>query len=345
MNERARRGALGMVGLALGLVVAPAAGERGAVVREGLRLHAMQESATWGQHGISFGRAIDGMVTSEAEGVRELEQSRAERAHSPFVGVCEAVDGFRSMSAGRAGEARETDAAGDALVAWLGLDRTLAPELTGGSDGKARVEEVLGRYCARGRARGAGGACRGAPDDHGRDLHPGALLEAETLEEGDDAIAAMDWIRNVAVPVLDEPPEMTRTMAAGARRSVLEGRSSAARAALAAGYLQSRAAVRLPSVPAGDWVEAVSADGVGEVPEVLSRHELLRVLARGRYEDPNHLSRLQAAVRANLIREWISAEVVSLALAFEGYRDDERQLALLAGRLSGAVESARRGEW
>ena len=344
MKERARKSVPGMVGLVLGLVVSPAAGERGAVVREGLRLHAMQESATWGQHGIAFGRAVEGMVTAEAEAARELEHSRAERAHSPFVGVCEAVDGFRAMSAGRAGEARETQAAGDALVAWLGLDRALAPELTGGSDGKARVEEVLGRYCARGRARGAGGACTGAPEDHGRDLHPGALLEAGTLEEGDDAIAAMDWIRNVAVPVLEEPPAMTGTMTAGERRRVLSERSIAARAAVAAGYLQGRAASRVPSVPAGDWVEAVSVERDGSVPDVVSRHELLRVLARGRYEDPNHLSRLQAADRANLLREWISAEVVSLALGFEGYRDDERRLVMLAARLSGAVERARREE-
>ena len=344
MTDHARKVVLGVIGLVLGVVVSPAAGERGAVVREGLRLHAMQESATWGQHGISFGRAVDGMVTSEAEAARELEQSRAERAHAPFVGVCEAVDGFRSMSAGRAGEARETQAAGDALVAWLGLDRTLAPELTGGSDGKARVEEVLGRYCARGRSRGGQGACTGAPEDHGRDLHPGALLEAGTLEEGDDAIAAMDWIRNVAVPVLEEPPAMTRTMTAAERRRVLSERSIAARAALAAGYLQGRAASRVPSVPAGDWVEAVSVGRDGSVPEVVSRHELLGVLARGRYEDPNSLSRLQAADRVNLIREWISAEVVSLAVAFEGYHDDERQLVMLAARLSGAVERARREE-
>ena len=125
------------------------------------------------------------------------------------------------MSAGRLGEAREAEEAGDALVAWLGLDRTLAPELTEGSDGRARVEEVLGRYCAPGRSQGGGPLCSGSAEDHARDVHPGVLLEAATFDEGDDAIAAMDWIRNVAVPVLEE-----RRRSAGGRRPASGGGSS-----------------------------------------------------------------------------------------------------------------------
>ena len=335
--------AVGVLGLVLGAVVAPAAGERGAVVREGLRLHAMQESATWGQHGLSFGRAMDAVVTSEAEALRELEQSRAQRAHAPFVGVCEAIDGFRSMSAGRLGEAREAEEAGDALVAWLGLDRTLAPELTEGSDGRARVEEVLGRYCAPGRSQGGGPLCSGSAEDHARDVHPGVLLEAATFDEGDDAIAAMDWIRNVAVPVLEEPPAIGRGTTAGERRRLLEARAASARAALAGGYLQGRAAARVPAVSAGAWVEAVGAGRVDTTGgEVVSRHELLRAVVRGRFEDPDYFARLQAADRTNLLRERISAKVVSLALEFEGYRDDERQMAMLAARLARAVDRERR---
>ena len=343
MSRGGRRVAVGVLGLVLGAVVAPAAGERGAVVREGLRLHAAQESATWGQHGLSFGRAMDGVVTSEAEALRELEQSRAQRAHAPFVGVCEAVDGFRSMSAGRLGEAREAEEAGDALVAWLGLDRTLAPELTEGSDGRARVEEVLGRYCAPGRSQGGGPLCSGSAEDHARDVHPGVLLEAATFDEGDDAIAAMDWIRNVAVPLLEEPPAIGRGTTAGERRRILEARAASARGG-ACGRVSPGARGRAGSGRFGRCVGRSGGCRAGgrDRWEVVSRHELLRAVVRGRFEDPDYFARLQAADRTNLLRERISAKVVSFALEFEGYRDDERQVAMLAARLARAVERERR---
>ena len=311
--------------------------ERGAVVFDGIGRHAVQVSTIWGSHAGAVGLALDGAVGSESRIARETEETRAVRAHTPSAGVCEAAEMFRGTAASRVREATATHAAGDALVQWLVRDTAHAPDLSAPADLRARVDGVLERYCAPGRMIGAGTACRGAHDDHAADLHPGAVLGVRTFADEQSAIAGFDWVRNIALSV---PPRVLALRAARSvegRRAVLAHRGRNARTAISTWYLQGRVSARLPAVPATGRA-AMDGAGSGDAAEPEpSRHELLESLSRARYERPGRVARHQGENRANLLREWIASEGTSLMLAFEQYRDVERQGAMLAARLSQAL--------
>ena len=311
----------------------------GVVVFEGIRLHASQMSAMWGTHAHSRAKALDGSLMSEAQTLREREEARAAIAHQPSTGVCEGMEGMRGAAGARALESAATERGGDAVVAWLVRDTERVPGLTGPGEVRARSDEVLGRFCNAGRAVGGGDLCRGDPGAHAADVHPGAVLGHRTFDDGDAAIAAIEWVRNVAMPVPHQVEPLRSVRSAAAMRAMLAGRGRDARAALATGYLQGRVSARLPSVSAGGWAEAVGVEGRNE--ETISRHELLGVLSRERFERPGMLARLQGEAKANVLREWIVAEASGLMVSFEAYRDAERRGAMLAARLAQAVETDR----
>ena len=324
--------------MALGFWGAGAA-ERGVVVFEGIRLHATQVSAVWGTHANGRAQALDGSLMSEAQTRREREEARAAIAHQPSAGVCESIEGIRGAAGARALETAATEQGGDAVVAWLVRDTERLPGLTGPGEVRARSDEVLGRFCNAGRTVGGGELCRGDPGDHAADVHPGAVLGHRTFHDGEDAIAAMEWVRNIAMPVPLEVVAPRAVRSEAAMRAMLAGRGRDARVALATGYLQGRVSARLPAVSAGGWAGAVGVEGRNE--ETISRHELLGVLSRERYERPGMLARLQGEARANVLREWIVAEASGLMVSFEAYRDAERRGATLAARLAQAIETDR----
>lgn len=319
---------------ALGCLPPAVPAERGAVVFDGIERHAVQVSTMWGSHAGAVGLALDGAVVSESRIAREIEETRAVRAHSPSAGVCEGVELLRGTAASRTREATASHAAGDALVQWLVRDTVHAPDLSAPADLRSRVDEVLDRYCAPDRMVGAGTACRGAPDDHAADLHPGAVLGVRTFADEESAIAGFDWVRNIAMPVPHRAPALRAARSVEGRRAVLAHRGRDARAAISTWYLQGRVSARLPAVPAtGRATMSGTESGSVAEPEP-SRHELLESLSRERYERPGGVARHQGENRANLLREWIASEGTSLMLAFEQYRDAERQGAMLAARLS-----------
>ena len=329
-------GALASVVACAGVAAAPP----GSIVVGGLKLHAEQLSAIWATNANAGGAALDGANLARAEMLRDVEESRAVRDHAPAVGVCEGVEGARSGAASRALERAMGDAGGDAVVAWLVRDTERVAGLTTARDARERVDEVLGRFCAEGRALGGGRRCEGDPGAHVADLHPGAVLGAGTFEDGEAVLAAAEWVRNVALPVAEDVAPLRAVRSEADLHAALARRARDARAALAAGYLQRRLAARLPAVSAGGWASAVGSEP--RVGESLGRHELLEILARGRFERPEYFSRLQGEGRANLLREWIVNEAVGLGVSFEAYRDAERRGALLAARLSQALVRERR---
>ena len=319
---------------AFGCLAPAVPAERGAVVLDGIERHAGQVSTMWSSHAGAVGLALDGAVISETRIARETEETRAVRAHSPSAGVCEGVESLRGTAASRAHETTAAYAAGDALVQWLAGDTVHAPGSSAPADLRARVDEVLERYCAPGRMAGAGTTCRGARDDHAADLHPGAVLGVRTLADEESAIAGFDWARNIALPVLHRAPALRAARSAEGRRAVLALRGRNARAAISAWYLQGRVSARLPAIPATGRATMSGTEGGDAAEPEPSRHELLESLSRGRYERPGGVARHQGENRANLLREWIASEGTSLMLAFEQYRDAERQGAMLAARLS-----------
>ena len=74
----------------------------------------------------------------------------------------------------------------------------------------------------------------------------------------------------------------------------------------------------------------------------VSRFELLELLARRRFEDPNWFVRLQAMSQENLLRELVTLQAVSLVLDWQRYRTDERRGAFDAAALALGVEEMRR---
>ena len=319
---------------AFGCLTPAVSAERGSVAFDGIERHAAQVSTMWGNHANVVGLALDGAVMSESRVAREVEETRAVRAHSPSTGVCEGVEALRGTAASRAHEATATHASGDALVQWLVRDKVEAPDLSAPGDLRARVDQVLERYCAPGRMVGVGSSCRGAHDNHAADLHPGAVLGVRKFVDEKSAIAGYDWVRNIALPVPDRALAPRAARSVEGRRTVLAHRGRNARTAISTWYLQGRVSARLPAVSTAEWATMNRPESGDVAGSELSRHELLESLSRQRYERPGRFARHQGENRANLLREWIASEGTSLMLAFEQYRDAERQGAMLAARLS-----------
>ena len=335
-----------MTRVATGVLVLCAAGgagaQTGAITAAAIAGHAQQVSALWTQRAQAMAGAIDGMLEAERAALMDQEEARALVAHSPSEGVCEAVEGARAASGVRALREEETEQAAAATVAWLVRDTARAPGMSAASDATARLDLILSRYCAPGHAAVADGSrCTAAPALHAADLHPGAVFDVATFENEGQALVAVDWARNLTMPVA-EARHAWRGVSTGAqRRAALERRAGEARAALAAGYVQERLAARLPAVSAGAWAQAIGVEGADDEAGRMSAHALLGTLARGRFEDPDVFVRLQAQKGSNLLRELIVNEAVSVALSFEAYRDEERRGVVLAARLARAVERAR----
>ena len=154
------------IGLGLAVVVHAGAQVRGGIVAAGIELHAMQISTMWTEHAHAIGRALDGTMDARVEMVRDREEARAVIAHTPGVGVCEGIEGFRGVSAARGREAAAAEDAGDALQAWLVADADELAGWTPPGELRERFDEVHARFCAEDRVRGGGGGCTGPDEEY-----------------------------------------------------------------------------------------------------------------------------------------------------------------------------------
>ena len=326
-------------------VIADLTGEIDAMERaimEALRLQTGQLSGYIAQSAKAVTGALDSQTKLQAQTAREVAETGSMLAHRPSRSACEAVTGLRGL-AGTGAAAKGAHAR--ASVAETGRimgDRAVVDRPGAAAGDAARFETVTGEYCNAARAGEDPALCRGEDRLHGADLRADTLFDRRTFGSEAELRAAVELSRNLAAPVVHDPPPLASADTERERRRVLLARSADARTALAADYLAQARALRAPGAALGGWAAEIARDA-GRDPELpVSRYELLELLARGRFEDPDWFVGLQALSAENLLRELVTLQAVSLMLDWQRWRTDERRGAIDAASLALAVEDMRR---
>ena len=331
-------------------VIADLTGEIDAMERaiiEALRLQTGQLSGYIAQSAKAVTGALDSQTKLQAQTAREVAETGAMMAHRPSRSACEAVTGLRGLAATGAAAKGAHGRAAATETGRITSDRAVVDRPGAAAGDAARFESVTREYCNAGRAGedpelSGTSVCRGGHAMHGADLHAGTLFDRRTFASEDELRAAVELSRNLAAPVVHDPPPLASADTERERRRVLLARAADARTALAADYLARARALRAPGAALGEWAAAV-APGAGRDAETpVSRYELLELLASGRFEDPHWFVRLQAMSQENLLRELVTLQAVSLMLDWQRYRTDERRGAIDAASLALATEEMRR---
>ena len=341
-------------------VIADLTGEIDAMERaiiEALRLQTGQLSGYIAQSAKAVTGALDSQTKLQAQTAREVAETGSMLAHRPSRSACEAVTGLRGLAGtGAAAESAHARASATETGRITG-DRAVVDRPGAAAGDAARFETVTREYCNAARAgedTRAGdsalagtsvsgtGVCRGEDALHGADLRAGTLFDRRTFGSEAELRAAVELSRNLAAPVVHDPPALASADTDRERRRVLLARAADARTALAADYLGQARSVRAPGAALGGWAAEI-ARGAGRDPGLpVSRYELLELLASGRFEDPNWFVGLQAMSAENLLRELVTLQAVSLMLDWQRYRTDERRGAIDAASLALATEDMRR---
>ena len=331
-------------------VIADLTGEIDAMERaiiEALRLQTGQLSGYIAQSAKAVTGALDSQTKLQAQTAREVAETGAMMAHRPSRSACEAVTGLRGLAATGAAAKGAHGRAAATETGRITSDRAVVDRPGAAAGDAARFESVTREYCNAGRAGedpelSGTSVCRGGHAMHGADLHAGTLFDRRTFASEDELRAAVELSRNLAAPVVHDPPPLASADTDRERRRALLARAADARTALAADYLAQARALRAPGPALGKWAAAV-APGAGRDAETpVSRYELLELLASGRFEDPHWFVRLQAMSQENLLRELVTLQAVSLMLDWQRYRTDERRGAIDAASLALATEEMRR---
>ena len=309
---------------------------------EALRLQTGQLSGYTAQSARAITGALDSQTRLQAQIAREAAETEAMRARRPARGACEGITGL----AGLAATARaSTHARAGAAVAETGRitgDRAVVERPGAAAGDAARFETLTKTYCNAGRAGEDFGLCRGRSALHGADLHAGSLFDRRTFASEDELRAAVELSRNLAAPVVHDPPPLASADTDRERRRALLARAADARTALAADYFGEARALRAPGAALGAWAAAVAGTPGRDAGDPVSRYELLELLASRRFEGPDWFVRLQAMSQENLLRELVTLQAVSLLLDWQRYRTDERRGAIDAASLALATEEMRR---
>lgn len=311
-----------------------------ATVVEALRLQTGQLSGYQAQSAKALTQALDAQTRLQAQIAREVEETETMRAHRPGPNACTAVTGLAGLGGSRRAAAGAHARASEVETGRIVRDRAVVAAPGAAADGAARFETLTRTYCSRERA--GEDACRGEDALHAADLKAGTLFDRRTFDDGAALRAAVELSRNLAAPVVYDPPPLASAETAPERRQVLLGRAADARAALAADYFAHARALRAPGVALGAWAEAVAPEAGRDPARPVSRYELLELLASRRFEDPNRFVALQEMSEANLLRELVTLQAIGLMLEWERYRLDERRGAMEAARLAAAAEAMRR---
>ena len=319
---------------------------------EALRLQTGQLSGYTAQSARAISGALDSQTRLQAQIAREAAETEAMRARRPSRSACEGVTGLTGLAA--TGDAT-ADARASAALTETGRvmgDRAVVERPGAAAGDAARFETVTREYCNAGRAgedpalSGASvsgtSVCRGDSAHHGADLRAGTLFDRRTFASEDELRAAVELSRNLAAPVVHDPPPLASADTERERRRALLARAADARTALAADYLAEARALRAPGAALGDWAAAVAGRSGRAAGNPVSRYELLELLTSRRFEDPDWFVRLQAMSAENLLRELVALQAVSLMLDWQRYRTDERRGAIDAASLALGVEEMRR---
>ena len=326
-------------------VIADLTGEIDAMERaiiEALRLQTGQLSGYIAQSAKAVTGALDSQTKLQAQTAREVAETGSMLAHRPSRSACEAVTGLRGLAAtGAAAEGAHARASATETGRIIG-DRAVVDRPGAAAGDAARFETVTREYCNAARAGEDPRLCRGEDALHGADLRADTLFDRRTFGSEAELRAAVELSRNLAAPVVHDPPALASADTDRERRRVLLARAADARTALAADYLAQARSVRAPGAALGGWAAEI-ARGAGRDPDTpVSRYELLELLASGRFEDPDWFVGLQAMSAENLLRELVTLQAVSLMLDWQRYRTDERRGAIDAASLALGVEDMRR---
>ncbi len=326
-------------------VIADLTGEIDAMERaiiEALRLQTGQLSGYIAQSAKAVTGALDSQTKLQAQTAREVAETGAMMAHRPSRSACEAVTGLRGLAAtGAAAEGAHGRAAATETGRIAG-DRAVVDRPGAAAGDAARFETVTGAYCNAARSGEDPDLCRGESAWHGADLRAGSLFDRRTFASEDELRAAVELSRNLAAPVVHDPPPLASADTDRERRRALLARAADARTALAADYFADARALRAPGAALGEWAAAVAGLSGRGPGTAVSRYELLELLASRRFEDPDWFVRLQAMSQENLLRELVTLQAVSLMLDWQRYRTDERRGAIDATVLALAAEEMRR---
>ena len=313
-----------------------------ATIVEALRLQTGQLSGYQAQSAKAVTGALDAQTQLQAQIAREVEETKAMRARRPSGSGCAAVTGLRGLAAAW----WATEAAGSRASAVetgrIVNDRAVVAHAGSAAANAARFEVVTGQYCNDARAGGNAALCRGDGALHAADVTPVTLFEKRTFANEGELRAAVELSRNLAAPVVHDPPPLVSAETVEERRRILLGRAADARQALAADYFSQARGFRAPGPALGVWAAEVVPGLVRDASVPLSRYELLEIMAARRFEDPNWYVGLQAMSGANLLRELVTLVSVSLMIDWEHYRLDERRGAIDAAGLATAAEEMRR---
>ena len=309
---------------------------------EALRLQTGQLSGYTAQSARAISGALDSQTRLQAQIAREAAETEAMRARRPARGACEGITGLAGLAA--TGRASARARAGAAVTETGRITGDLAVvERPGAAAGdSARFETLAKTYCNAGRSGEDPDLCRGADALHGVDLQAGTLFDRRTFASGEELRAAVELSRNLAAPVVHDPPPLASADTDRERRRVLMARAADARTALANDYFAEARALRAPGAALGEWAAAVAGTPGRDAGTPVSRYELLELLASRRFEDPDWFVRLQAMSAENLLRELVTLQAVSLMLDWQRYRTDERRGAIDATVLALAAEEMRR---
>ena len=222
-----------------------------ATIVEALRLQTGQLSGYAAQSAKAVTGALDAQTKLQAQIAREVEETRAMRARRPTDSGCAAITGLAGLAAARqAAESAYTRAAG-AETGRIAGDRAAVPDAGAAAGNAARFESLTSTYCNGARAGEDAALCRGADALHAADLKAGNLLDRRTFANEAELRTAVELSRNLAVPVVHDPPALASAETDQERRRILLARSADARAALAGDYFAHARALRAPGASLG----------------------------------------------------------------------------------------------
>ena len=309
---------------------------------EALRLQTGQLSGYTAQSAKAITGALDSQTRLQAQIAREAAETEAMRARRPARGACEGITGLAGLAATGQASARARTRAALTETGRITGDRAVVERPGAAAGDAARFETLATTYCNADRSGEDPDLCRGADELHGVDLHAGTLFDRRTFASEDELRAAVELSRNLAAPVVHDPPPVSSADTDRERRRALLARAADARTALASDYFVDARALRAPGAALGAWAAAVARASGRDTGTPVSRYELLELLASRRFEDPDWFVRLQAMSQENLLRELVTLQAVSLMLDWQRYRTDERRGAIDAASLALATEEMRR---
>ena len=329
---------------------------------EALRLQTGQLSGYIAQSARAVSGALDSQTRLQAQIEREAAETEAMRARRPSESACNAITGLTGLAASGDATADAHARASAVEAGRITGDRAVVDRPGAAAGDAARFAVIAQNYCNAARAGediragdpalfgtsvfgtsvSGTSVCRGEDALHGADLRAGTLFERLTFGSEAELRAAVELSRNLAAPVVHDPPALASADTDRERRRVLLARAADARTALAADYLAQSRALRMPGAALGEWAAAVTPSPGRDPDTPVSRYELLELLASARFGDPGWFVGLQAMSAENLLRELVTLQAVSLMLDWQRYRTDERRGAIDAVSLALAAEEMRR---